>query len=135
MSDPAASKRVVPAINDVLSGTRPIEALDDVIADDFKDHAAFPGQRPGRDGFKDAVERLRAAFDQKVRSLHTVAENDLVIDHWVSEGKHRGAFFGIEPTGKDVRIEGFSVWRIEEGRAVEAWGLADIAGLMRQLKA
>ena len=134
MSDTAANKRVVAAINGVLSGTQPVDALEDVIAGNFKDHAAFPGQRPGRDGFKDAAEKLRAAFDQTVRSLHTVAEDDLVIDHWLSEGTHRGAFFGIEPTGKNVRIEGFSVWRIKDGRAVEAWGLVDIAGLMRQLK-
>jgi predicted ester cyclase len=134
MIDTAANRQVVAVINAVLSGESPIAALDDVIADDFQDHAAFPGQRPGRAGFADAVEKLRAAFDQKVRSLHTAAEDDLVIDHWVSEGAHRGAFFGIEPTGKNVRIEGFSVWRIKDGRAVEAWGLVDIAGLMRQLK-
>jgi len=39
------------------------------------------------------------------------------------------------PICKNVRVEGFSVWRIEDGRAIEAWGLVDIAGLMRQLKA
>jgi predicted ester cyclase len=133
MSDAAENRRIVAVINAVLSGKSPITALEEVVADDFRDHAAFPGQRPGRGGFADAVEKLRAAFDQKVRSLHTAAEDDLVIDHWVSEGAHRGAFFGIEPTGKNVRIEGFSVWRIKDGRAVEAWGLVDIAGLMRQL--
>ena len=135
MSDAAANKKVVAVINSVLSGHNPVDALDEVVASDFKDHAAFPGQRPGRDGFKDAVANLRTAFDQQVRSVHTVAEDDLVIDHWVSEGTHRGAFFGIEPTGKNVRIEGFSVWRIAGGRAAEAWGLVDIAGLMRQLRA
>jgi predicted ester cyclase len=135
MSDPAANRRVLAVINAVLSGESPITALDDVIADEFHDHAAFPGQRPGRAGFADGVEKLRTAFDQKVRSLHTAAEGDLVIDHWISEGAHRGAFFGIEPTGKNVRVEGFSVWRIEDGRAIEAWGLVDLAGLMRQLKA
>ena len=134
MSDVAANKKAIAVINSVLSGESPVDALDQVMAADFKDNAAFPGQRPGRDGFKDAVANLRAAFDQTVRSLHTVAEGDLVIDHWVSEGKHRGAFFGIEPTGKNVRIEGFSVWRFADGRAVEAWGLVDIGGLMRQLK-
>jgi predicted ester cyclase len=135
MSDPAGNRQVVAVINAVLSGERAITALDNVIADDFQDHAAFPGQRPGRPGFADGVEKLRAAFDQKVRSLHSAAEGDLVIDHWVSEGAHRGAFFGFEPTGKNVRIEGFGVWRIKDGRAIEAWGLVDIAGLMRQLKA
>ena len=134
MTDLAANKKVIAVINSVLSGESPVDALEQVMAADFKDNAAFPGQRPGRDGFKDAVANLRAAFDQTVRSLHTVAEGDLVIDHWVSEGKHRGAFFGIQPTGKKVRIEGFSVWRFADGGAVEAWGLVDIGGLMRQLK-
>jgi predicted ester cyclase len=133
MSDLAANKKLVAVINSVLSGEQPVGALDDLIAEDFKDHAAFPGQRPGRDGFKDAVEKLRAAFDQSVRSVHIVAEGDLVIDHWVSEGLHRGAFFGVAPTGKKVRVEGFGVWRINNGRAEEAWGLVDVAGLMRQL--
>jgi predicted ester cyclase len=122
VSDLAANKRVVAVINSVLSGEDPVRALDDVIAEDFKDHAAFPDQRPGRDGFKDGVEKLRAAFDQSVRSLPTVAEGDLVIDHWVSEGLHQGAFFGVAPTGKKVRVEGFGVWRINNGRAEEAWG-------------
>ena len=135
MSDAAANKKVVAVINSILSGQSPMDALDEVMAGDFKDHAAFPGQRPGRDGFKDAVANLRAAFDQTVRSMHTVAEDDLVIDHWISEGTHRGAFFGIEPTGKNVRIEGFSVWRIANGQVVEAWGLVDIGGMMRQLRA
>ena len=134
MSDPAANKKIIAVINSVLSGQSSVATLDEVMAGDFKDHAAFPGQRPGRDGFKDAVANLRAAFDQAVRSLHTVAEGELVIDHWISEGTHCGAFFGIEPTGKNVRIEGFSVWRIAAGKAIEAWGLVDIAGLMRQLK-
>jgi predicted ester cyclase len=133
MSERTSSKQIVSIINDVLSGEREADSLDEVMAEDFQDHAAFPGQRPGRPGFKDAVASLRAAFDQKVRSLHTVAEDDLIIDHWISEGAHRGTFFGIEPTGRTVRVEGFSVWRINEGRAVEAWGLVDIAGLMGQL--
>src|SRR3954462_12663068 len=133
MSDPAANKKIIAVINSVLSGQSSVAALDEVMAGDFKDHAAFPGQRPGRDGFKDAAANLRAAFDQRVRSLHTVAEGDLVSDHWISEGFHRGPFFGIPPTGKNVRVEGFSVWRITGGRAEEAWGLVDVAGLMRQL--
>ena len=133
VSERTSSKQIVFIINDVLSGQREVDSLDEIMSEDFQDHAAFPGQRPGLPGFKDAVASLRAAFDQKVQSLHTVAEGDLIIDHWMSAGEHRGAFFGIEPTGRTVRVEGFSVWRINEGRAVEAWGLVDIAGLMRQL--
>ena len=133
MSVTSSNKQIVVVINSVLSGQRPLEALDEIIADDFKDHAAFPGQRPGRDGFKDTVKALRSAFDQQVTSIHTVAEAGLIIDHWMSEGMHQGPFAGIAATGRKVRIEGFSVWRICDGRAVEAWGLVDIAGLMRQL--
>jgi predicted ester cyclase len=129
----AANKRIVAVVNQVLSGELELVALDGVVADDFKDHAAFPGQRLGRDGLKDAIRALRAAFDQRVRSLHTVSEDDLIIDHWVSEGLHRGEFMAIEPTGRSGRLERFSVWRVIDGRAVEAWGLVDVAGLMRQL--
>jgi hypothetical protein len=104
----AANKRIVGVINEVLSGELEPAALDEVVADDFKDHAAFPGQRPGRDGLKDAIGALRTAFDQKVRSLHTVSEDDLIMDHWVSEGRHRGKFMSIESTGRNVRVEGLA---------------------------
>jgi predicted ester cyclase len=134
MNGESRNKNVVATINAVLSGSQSVDALDSVVAADLLDHAAFPGQRAGREGFKNTVQALRAAFDQQVSSLHTVAEADLVIDHWISRGIHRGAFMGMPPTGRPTVVEGFSVWRLSEGKAVEAWGLVDIAGLMRQLK-
>jgi hypothetical protein len=70
MNDLAASKRVVAVINSVLSGEHPVTALDDVVADDFKDHAAFPGQRPGRDGFKDGVEKQSGLRSKRAQFAH-----------------------------------------------------------------
>jgi predicted ester cyclase len=128
------NKSLVAQVNAVLSGQLPLGHLEQIIDAEFRDHAAFPGQKPGREGFIDAVKSLREAFDQTVESLHTVAEGALVIDHWVSRGTHRGRFAGIEPTGRGVRVEGFSVWRIAGNKLVEAWGLVDLAGLMRQLR-
>jgi hypothetical protein len=50
MSDAAGNRQVVAVINAVLSGESSIAALDAVIAEGFHDHAAFPGQTPGRVG-------------------------------------------------------------------------------------
>jgi hypothetical protein len=36
--------------------------LDNVIATDFVDHAGFPGQRLGRDGFKDCIQMRPLVF-------------------------------------------------------------------------
>lgn len=128
------NKSLVAQVNAVLSGQLPLGHLDQIIDAEFLDHAAFPGQKPGRAGFIDAVRTLREAFNQTVESVHTVAEGALVIDHWVSHGTHRGTFAGVQPTGRAVRVEGFSVWRIAENKLVESWGIVDLAGLMRQLR-
>jgi len=49
-------------------------------------------------------------------------------------GTHRGAFLGIEPTGKQVTINTIDIWRVAGGKFAEHWDVIDIAGLQKQLR-
>ena len=45
----------------------------------------------------------------------------------------RGAFQGIEPTGRRVTISDFTFYRLEDGKFAEVWDLADMDVVIRQI--
>lgn len=55
------------------------------------------------------------------------------LDAGFNRGVHRGAFAGVEPTGRTVSLAGINVERLRDGLIVEHWSQFDLAGLMRQL--
>ena len=52
-----------------------------------------------------------------------------------STGTRRVEFEVIAPTGRNISIEEFHIYRLVGGKIVEQWGMSDIYGLMEQLKA
>lgn len=52
------------------------------------------------------------------------------------EGTHQhGELFGVQPSGRLVRVSGVTLYRIVSGSVVEERGVADVLGLMQQLGA
>jgi predicted ester cyclase len=80
---------------------------------------------------------LFAAFpDLRLERLELIIDGDRHADRWVLTGTHRGPLFGIEPTGRQVRIEGATFTRLgADGLVVEDVHLSDVAGLLAQLSA
>ena len=64
-----------------------------------------------------------------------VAEGDLVAIRATFQGTHRNEFMGVPPTGKDVTINAMIFYRMQDGKIVDFWMNADMAGLMQQLGA
>jgi steroid delta-isomerase-like uncharacterized protein len=62
-----------------------------------------------------------------------LAVGDTVIENWVFQGTHTGDFLGVPATGKQLQVRGIEIWRLADGRIVERWGVADIAGVMEQI--
>ncbi|MBX3195011.1 MAG: ester cyclase [Microbacteriaceae bacterium] len=103
------------------------------VADDYVDHSPLPAPKPGAEGFGMRMQALRTAFvDEAVFGVFA-AEGDLVAFTWEFRGVHRGAFAGVEPTGRTVSLAGINVERVRDGLIVEHWSQFDLAGLMRQL--
>lgn len=107
---------------------------DELFAAGAYDHAAFPGQVSGREGFKQAVGIVHSAFPDVHYTIEDmVAEGDRVTTRWRLRGTHTGTFLGIPGTGKQVTVEGIHILRFENGQIVECWEVWDRLGLFQQL--
>jgi predicted ester cyclase len=94
------------------------------------------GQPFGREGDRARTQAMIAAFPDVRYVLHDlIAEGDKVVARYTMHGAHQGELLGIPPTGKQVAMDVTTIYRLEEGLAVELWEQYDGLGLMRQLGA
>jgi predicted ester cyclase len=80
-------------------------------------------------------QMLRRSFpDVAITIEDLVAEDDKVVNRYIERGTLSGvAFFGIEPAGQRYAKPGTTVYRVENGRLAESWGVEDTLGWFRQL--
>ena len=97
--------------------------------------AGRPEEIRGRAAIRARAAALLGAFpDFRLERIVLVVDGDRHADRWVMTGTHRGALFGIPPTGRAVRIEGATFTRLgAQGLVVEDVHHVDYAGLMAQL--
>lgn len=63
-----------------------------------------------------------------------VAEGNVVGIQTRITGTHSGNLYGIPATGKAIDIVSVAFYTFEDGKIVEAWEMADEAGLLRQIE-
>jgi steroid delta-isomerase-like uncharacterized protein len=108
-----------------------VDAFMAKLADDFVEHEAFPGVPPTKHGVGMLFEQLRKAFSGFQMNVEAIAsEGDMVIVRLTMTGTHVGAFMGIPPSGKQVRVPVCDWTRVRGGKAVEHWGVTDTSALM-----
>jgi steroid delta-isomerase-like uncharacterized protein len=77
--------------------------------------------------FRSAFPDLRTSIDDQI------AEEDKVVTRITLRGTHQGMFRGTAPTGKEVEINGITIFRFSsEGKVVESWDSYDQFRVMRQ---
>jgi steroid delta-isomerase-like uncharacterized protein len=104
------------------------------VSEDVVEQVPFPGQGPGLEGLKDTLRGMRAAFPDLNFSIEEqVSEGDKVASRFEWTGTHHGEFLGVPATGRQVRVWGIVIDRLEEGRIKETRIIMDIVGLMAQL--
>jgi steroid delta-isomerase-like uncharacterized protein len=64
---------------------------------------------------------------------HIVVDDDNIVVHFTVTGTHRGAFQGVEATGRRVTVSEFTLYHLEDGKFAEVWDLVDMDALMRQI--
>jgi steroid delta-isomerase-like uncharacterized protein len=110
-------------------------ALEEFLRPDFIDHNATPDQPQGREGVKRILEKVLSALGGlRVKLEDVIAEGDRVVVRHRAEAVHVGNFMGFPGTGKTLRWTGISIYRIEDGKIAERWGLIDHAALIQQLR-
>mgnify|MGYP005854423121 CR=1 FL=1 len=77
---------------------------------------------------------LRAAFtDRTYNTERFIADGDWAACFGHIEATHSGAFMGIAPTGKRVRIPYMDFWRVQDGRIADNPVFVDFAAALAQL--
>ncbi len=73
--------------------------------------------------------------DSTVTVDDIIAEGDRVACRRTLRATHEGPLFGFPATGRQVRISGFTFYRIADGKVIEEAGAGNTIGLMQQLGA
>ncbi len=111
------------ALEEVCSGQR-IDAVGEFYSPDFVDHVNAL-EYHGTEGARQSVALYLAIFpDLRFQVEEQVAEGDRVASRWTLHGTHRG---------RQVRLTGIVISRVENGRIVEDWAASDTLELLRQL--
>jgi len=116
-----------------------LAVADDVLAPNVV--LRIPGQPEadimGLAAYKERViTYLRAAFPDLQSTIEEmVADGDKVVVRWTWRATHRGEFWGVAPTGKQITYEGISILRLADGKIVDDRFQADLLGLMQQFGA
>ena len=129
------NKQIVEEFITALFTDGDLTAVDRYLDPDFINHdPSLPGAPDGPDGMRQAAELFRQAFpDWRSDVQHMIAEGNLVAEHFVAHGTHRGSVMGETPTGHDVVLRGVNIFRIADGKIVERWGRLNDLGLLQQL--
>jgi predicted ester cyclase len=97
-----------------------LAVVDELLAEDFVNHAVGDAPPPHRELYKrGVVDTLIAYPDWALVVEDLVAEGDKVTARWRAHGTHTGELEGITPTGKRDEFIGTTVVRVVGGRIVE----------------
>lgn len=113
-----------------------LDAINELVAENFVEHVPFPGQGPGRDGLRQAIGTFLSAFPDIHWTLdEQIEEGEKVVSRFTWAGTHRGEFLGIPPTGKPVKVWGVVMDVIKNGTLIESRIIMDTLGLLQQIGA
>ena len=131
------NKAIVTRVNKEFIEGGKTETVYELFSPDFINQTAPPGSPQGPEAiiyFFDHM--LKPAFpDLKVVIHEQVAEGDKVTTRKSFHATHKGEFFGVPASNKNVTMEVIDIIRLRDGKYVEHWGILDMQGLMGQITA
>lgn len=87
-----------------------------------------------REQHLEGINRFNTAFsDRRFTVEEMVAEGDTIATRTTMQGIHSGVLQGQPPTGKSMKVTGFTLERIKDGQIAERWFSFDVANVMQQL--
>ena len=111
-----------------------VDAHEEISHSNRVTHRPVHEKMEGHAEHKSHPQSVKNAFsDVHISIDHLIAEGNMAAARLTIHAKHTGEFWGIAPTGKEIKITGIHMYRIEGGKIAEAWSEEDLLGLMRQL--
>jgi len=136
MNTTESNKEVIRKFLEEVINQNRLDRADDLVVEDFVELDPLPGQRQGREGLKEVLGMMRAAFpDIHWMVEEMVAEGDTVASRFTWTGTHRGEFLGVPATGRSVVVKGMVLDQLVGGKMSKSRILMDSLGMMQQLGA
>ena len=98
-------------------------------------HGFSPNLPANKEGFKQFIYLLWKAFpDIKITFEDIIVEENKVVGRYNLAGTHRGEFANLQPTEKQFRVDGMTIFSFRDTKVVERWNLVNMMSLMEQLR-
>ncbi len=136
LDEEAKNKALMRSFYEELWSRGNLEAIPELVAEDFVDHGSPPGETSGREALAGLVVMWRAGFPDMEESVEDlISQGDKVVGRFLMRGTHRFEFMGVAPTGRSVAMSGIDVVRVVDGKISEFWYAEQTLELMQQLGA
>jgi predicted ester cyclase len=110
---------------------RSLDDLDTLLGPDF----LLNGEPVSPDDFKAFVDwHVSVLTEVRFAIEDLIAEGDKVVARLQRQGTHQG-WLDVEPTGMPTSTRGIYIFRVADGKLVEAWDAWDELGLLGQIGA
>ncbi len=130
-----SNKLVVRCLYEWVWNLGELDVLEEVVTSDVVGHRSDRPDDLGREVLRRSVITLCEAFPNgKFDIEDMVEEGDRVAVRYTARATHTGPFRGLAPTGNNITVAGFALYRLAEGKIVERWEILDQMSLMQQLR-
>lgn len=102
----------------------------------FRFRGSLGPERLGPDGFIDYLRSVHAALSGYTCIIEDLIEtSDRVAARMMFKGVHRGRFFDVEPTGREISWAGAAFFTTDGRQITALWVLGDVDNVKQQLSA
>ncbi|MFL6413274.1 MAG: ester cyclase [Nitrososphaeraceae archaeon] len=136
MSSVKALREVVQRLAETFNNPQNRESSYFDFYDDSLTIHGFPPNLPtNKEGFKQFIYLLWKAFpDIRIMFEDIIIEGNKVVCRYNLSGTHKGEFMDLQPTNKQFRVNGMTVFSFRDAKVIERWNLVDMMSLMEQLR-
>jgi len=108
-----------------------IDRSTEFVTPDFVDYS---NRIDGRESLRELGNMLHKGFPDLHWTIEDiVAEGDKVWVRTTMTGTHQGEYRGVPPTDEEITIRCVDIWRIVDGKIVEAWAVDDLLDFYKKL--
>jgi len=136
MSSVKALREVVQRLAETFNNPQNRESSYFDFYDDSLTIHGFPPNLPtNKEGFKQFIYLLWKAFpDITITFEDIIVEGNRVVCRYNLAGTHKGEFIDLQPTNKQFKVNGMTVFYFRDAKVIERWNLVDMMSLTEQLR-
>lgn len=108
----------------------------EILHPDFRFRASLGPERRGPEGFISYMRSIHAALAEYTCIIdELIVTEDRAAARMTFRGLHRGRFFDVEPTHREIRWAGGAFFKTDGKQITELWVLGDVDSVKQQLNA